>query len=112
MNITEIKRIVQAIEVSIDATNPEETQLIADLYKAIDIVRSTGEKMLVKTDQGYEYRGVAITKCKPVGFSYGFTNEFDWKTEIRMLHECVSEIDNYLDEQGATIERYKIKVGA
>ena len=112
MNITEIKRIVQAIEVSIDATNPEETQLIADLYKAIDIVRSTGEKMLVKTDQGYDYRGVSITKCKDGGFTYGRIDKFNYRTASRLLKECVSEIDNYLDEQGATIERYRIKVGA
>lgn len=41
MDIKDIKRIVQAIEVSIDATNSEETQLIADLYKAIDIIKLT-----------------------------------------------------------------------
>lgn len=112
MNITEINQMITAIEVSIDSTNPEETQLIADLHKAIDTLRKVGQKMLIKTDYGYDYRGVSITRGKDGGFTYGRVSKFNYTTATRLLKECVSEIDAYLDTKGATVERYKIKMGA
>jgi len=67
---------------------------------------------MTKTDYGYDYRGVAITRRK-IGFTYGRITEFNHRTYPKTLKECISEIDNYLDVLGATVERYRIKkVGA
>ena len=35
--ISNVSRIIQSLRVSIDATNPEEQQIITDLYRAIEI---------------------------------------------------------------------------
>jgi ribosome maturation protein Sdo1 len=42
MNGNDIAKAIQAIKVSIDATNEEETQLIADLHKAILLLQKVG----------------------------------------------------------------------
>ncbi len=42
MNGNDIAQAIQAIKVSIDATNEEETQLIADLHKAILLLEKVG----------------------------------------------------------------------
>ena len=39
MNEVELEAIVQAIKVSIDATEPSEVEIIANLNKAIDLLR-------------------------------------------------------------------------
>ena len=40
--MTKVEHAIQAIKVSIDATNPEETTLIADLYLAIELLEQMG----------------------------------------------------------------------
>ena len=70
--------------------------------------------MLIKTDYGYDYRGVSITRTSKGDFTYGkiFPND-DFVRPVPMkLTECKAEIDNYLDNKGATVERYRIKVAA
>lgn len=66
---------------------------------------------MTKTDYGYDYRGVAITR-RSGGFTYGRITEFNHRTYPKTLKECIGDIDNYLDFVGATVERYRIKVGA
>ena len=38
MSTQELDKVINAIKVSIDSTNPEEVELIADLYKAIELI--------------------------------------------------------------------------
>jgi hypothetical protein len=66
---------------------------------------------LIKTEYGYDYRGVAITRRKR-GFTFGRISEFNYNSSVGSLKECCASIDNYLDNLGAKIERYRIKVGA
>lgn len=44
MNKVELEAIVQAIKVSIDATNPDEVALIANLNKAIELLNTYATK--------------------------------------------------------------------
>jgi hypothetical protein len=37
-NKSNVSRIIQSLRVSIDATNPEEQQIITDLYRAIELL--------------------------------------------------------------------------
>ena len=66
---------------------------------------------LTKTEYGYDYRGVAITRCK-IGFTYSRITKFNHRPYAITLKECMSEIDHHLDVAGASVERYRIKVGA
>lgn len=38
--MNDIKNVIQAIKVSIDSSNPEETALIANLYTAIELLET------------------------------------------------------------------------
>lgn len=65
---------------------------------------------LVKTDYGYDYKGVAITRTKSGQFTYGRVSDFVYRPLSMKLSEVIAEIDQHL-ENGATVERYRIKVG-
>ena len=70
--------------------------------------------MLIKTNLGYDYRGVSITRTSAGEFTYGKifpSNDFLRPLPMK-LSECKAEIDDYLDNKGATVERYRVKVGA
>jgi len=69
------------------------------------------KNQLIKTDYGYDYRGVAISRRKN-GFSFCRIANFNYKSYSQTLTQCVADIDNYLDNLGATVERYRIKLGA
>ena len=69
------------------------------------------EHKLVKTDYGYDYRGVSITRKKSGEFTFDKIWKFNSRPLPMKLRECVADIDNCLDNLGATVERYKIKVG-
>lgn len=68
---------------------------------------------LIKTDYGYDYRGVAITRTKSGEFIFrfvqDFTKEFNYRGTLSMkLSEARAEIDKHL-ANGATVEGYRIK---
>jgi len=69
------------------------------------------KKNIIKTDYGYDYRGVAITRTKTGEFTYGKISEFNYLPLPMKLAEVMAEIDAHLDN-GGTVERYRIKVGA
>jgi hypothetical protein len=64
---------------------------------------------LVKTEYGYDYRGVSITRTKSGGFTYGKVSRFNYTPTPMKLAEVIEEIDRHL-ENGATVERYRIKI--
>lgn len=64
---------------------------------------------LVKTGYGYDYRGVAITRTSAGEFTFGIISKFNSRPLSMKLSEARSEIDKYL-ANGATIERYRIKI--
>jgi hypothetical protein len=66
---------------------------------------------LIKTAYGYDYRGVSITRTKKGEFTYDVLSKFYYRPLPMKLAEVIAEIDAHLDK-GATIERYRIKVGA
>lgn len=66
---------------------------------------------LTKTDYGYDYRGVAITRTKSGEFTYSKISKFYHRPLPMKLAEVIAEIDMHLDN-GAIIERCRIKVGA
>ena len=41
---TELQRAIQAVKVSIDTINPEESQLIADLWSAVELLEKEATK--------------------------------------------------------------------
>ena len=63
---------------------------------------------LIKTDYGYDYLGVAITRTKSGEFTYGTISEFNHRPLAMKLAEVCREIDSHLIN-GATIERMRIK---
>jgi hypothetical protein len=65
-------------------------------------------KQLIKTDYGYDYRGVAITRTKSGEFTYGTIAKFNYRPMPMKLWEIVVEIDKHL-ANGATVERYRVK---
>ncbi len=66
---------------------------------------------LIKTAYGYDYRGVSITRTKKCEFTYDQISKFYYRPMPMKLAEVVAEIDTHLDN-GAVVERYRIKVGA
>ena len=66
---------------------------------------------LIKTDYGYDYRGVAIIRHKNGEFSFNKITKFNSKPLPSTLADIQTQIDNLLNA-GATVERYRIKVGA
>jgi hypothetical protein len=66
---------------------------------------------LIKTNYGYDYRGIAITRTKTGEFTYGQISKFNYRPMPMKLAEVLAEINAHLDN-GATIERYRIKIGA
>jgi hypothetical protein len=66
---------------------------------------------LVKTDYGYDYQGVAITRTKSGQFTYSKVSNFVYRPMPMKLSEVIAEIDEHL-ANGATVERYRVKVGA
>ena len=68
-------------------------------------------KKLIKTDYGYDYRGVAITRTKLGEFTYGTISKNYYRPMPMKLAEVIAEIDGHLDN-GATIERYRINPAA
>jgi hypothetical protein len=65
-------------------------------------------KKLIKTDYGYDYRGVAITRTKSGEFTYGTISKIYYRPMPMKLAEVIAEIDTHL-AKGATVERYRIK---
>ena len=63
---------------------------------------------LVKTDYGYDYRGVAIIRTKSGEFVYNKVSRFYSRPLEMKLSEVVAEIDEHLNN-GATVERFRIK---